>query len=145
MKHGSNIWHIIAAAVVSQSVFQVCMCFIIFLTKAFLDFELPDLRLVVVHKGIWQCWPRGYTLTYRGKVIWTFQCCAQNLAALKAHFFFFFILYNFSSFGLSVLVSSVRQCTGNKFSFSMYAHRAIVVTVRASLISSPQMTVVSYL
>lgn len=55
MKRGSNIWHIIAAAVVSQSVFQVCMCFIIFLTKAFLDFELPDLRLVVVHKGIWQC------------------------------------------------------------------------------------------
>lgn len=66
-------------------------------------------------------------------------------SGFKGTLFFFFILYNFSSFGLSVLVSSVRQCTGNKFSFSTYAHRAIVVTVRASLISSPQMTVVSYL
>lgn len=123
---------------------RVCLsvlCFIIFLTKAFLDFELLVLCLVVVHKGVSQYWPRGCTLTYWGKVIWTFQYCAQNLMALKTHFFF--ILYSFSSAGLHVLVRSVSALRTN--SFSTYAHRAIVVTVEASLISSPQMTVVRLL
>lgn len=140
MKRSRNTRHTIAAAVVLESVFRVCRSFVIFLTKAVLDFELAGLCLVVVHQGIGQRWPRGCTLTYRGKVIWTFQCCAQN-PALKRHspplFFFsspFFTI--FSSFGLSVLVSSVRRCAGNRFSVSTCARRAIVVTVRASLVSS---------
>lgn len=53
---------------------------------------------------------------------------------------FFFILYIFSSAGLHALVRSVSALRTNPF--SMYAHRAIVVAVEASLISSPQMTLV---
>lgn len=55
MRRIGSIWHVTAAAVVLESLFQVCRCFIVFLTKDFLDFELPDLGLVAVHKGIWQC------------------------------------------------------------------------------------------
>lgn len=54
--------------------------------------------------------------------------------------FFFFILYIFSSAELHALVRSVSALRTNPF--STYAHRAIVVAVEASLISSPQMTLV---
>lgn len=110
MKPGNNIWH--TTATVSASVSFGFACFIIFLTKAFSDFELLVLCLVVVHKGILQDWPRVCVLTCWGKVAWTCQCCAQGPAALKA--FLKKTLYNFSSVGLLVLVRSVRQCAGNK-------------------------------
>lgn len=122
-----------------QSLSFSFVCFIIFLAKAFLDFELLVLCLVVVHRGISPYWPRGCTLTHWGKVTWTFQHCAQTLMALKTYLFFF-ILHIFSSAGLHALVRSVSALRTN--SFSTYAHRAIVIAVEASLISSPQMTLV---
>lgn len=110
MKHRSNVWHIIATASVSEPFSFVC--FIIFLTKAFLDFELLVLCLVVVHKGISPYWPRGCTLTYWGKVTWTFQYCAQTLMALKTLLFFLYSLHFF--FCWASCACEKCQCTENK-------------------------------
>lgn len=140
MKPGNNIWH--TTATVSASVSFGFACFIIFLTKAFSDFELLVLCLVVVHKGILQDWPRVCVLTCWGKVAWTCQCCAQGPAALKAFFKKLFTIFLLLGFLCLWEASGSALETS---SFSTYAHRAIVVTVQASLISCPQMTAVPYL